>query len=321
MPNLPFTLRQLEIFECLTEQRGFRKAAEELGISQASVSNQIRELETQLGVQLLSRGAGQRSSLTLEGLAFLDDLRTFRNAATKLASHRRETAESFDRTRFRILVGRGLMDRYIRPKLDDFLYRHPEMECDFSAQLPHGAEALRKLSDSSFDCALLHVIDGTVLDAHMHCLARIEHGIYAHRKFIDGGDELPDLQSLSQLPFILPPAGTAAERAALDTFAEHGISPVNIVGRPQYFEVTASMIERGLGVAILTNAMIRPEARKDIALLYRLRDWMLVWYERHSGDAQSFADLKDFLISAVVNDLDYPMLALGNASRAITRSE
>jgi DNA-binding transcriptional LysR family regulator len=308
MANLPFTLRQLEIFECLAEQRGFRRAAEELGISQASVSNQMRELESQLGTVLLSRGAGQRPCLTLEGLAFLDDLRAFKAAAAQLASHRRDSSKTTCRNRFRVLVGRGLMDRYIRPKLDEFLYRHPEIHCAFSAQLPHGAEALKMLSNGGFDCGLLHVIDGTVLDVSMQCLGRIEHGIYAHKQLIDAKNEFPDPQSLSKLPFILPPPGTSGERAALEAFAKHGIVPTNIVGRPQYYEVTASMIERGLGVAILTNAMFKPEARKDIALLYKLPDWLLVWYERTKQDDVSFQILKDFLISAVMADSDYPVL-------------
>lgn len=308
MPNLPFTLRQLEIFECLAEQRGFRRAAEKLGISQASVSNQIKELEAQLGIQLLSRGAGRQSALTLDGLAFLDDLRAFKAAGAQLASHRRNTGMTSSSSRFRILVGRGLMGRYIRPKLDDFLYRHPKIDCDFSVQLPHGAEALKMLALGGFDCALLHVIDGTALDPRMHCLARIEHGIYAHRKLIGGGNKLLDPQTLSALPFILPPAGTPSERAALETFAEHGISPAHVVGRPQYYEVTASMIERGLGAAILTNAMFRPEARKEIVMLHRLPDWLLVWYDEHPRDDQAYFDLKAFLISAVSRDRDYPAL-------------
>ena len=55
MPALPFTLRQLEVFASLCATRSFRRTAESLGISQASVSNQLKALEAQLGVQLFER--------------------------------------------------------------------------------------------------------------------------------------------------------------------------------------------------------------------------------------------------------------------------
>ena len=58
-------------------QRGgqFGRSAEQLGISQASVSNQIKALEEQLGVTLFDRAPGRRPSLRPAGLAFLEDLR------------------------------------------------------------------------------------------------------------------------------------------------------------------------------------------------------------------------------------------------------
>src|SRR5688572_28388244 len=97
MPNLPFTLRQLEVFGSLCETRSFRRSAETLGISQASVSSQMKLLEQQLGVMLLARRPGARPSLTAEGMAFLDDLRAFRGAAEALAAHRRRHPDEEDR--------------------------------------------------------------------------------------------------------------------------------------------------------------------------------------------------------------------------------
>ena len=78
MANFPFTLRQLEVFSSLCATRSFRRSAEMLGISQASVSNQMKALEDQLGITLFARRPGQRPTLTPEGMAFLDDLRAFR---------------------------------------------------------------------------------------------------------------------------------------------------------------------------------------------------------------------------------------------------
>src|SRR5687767_3241537 len=115
MATLPFTLRQLEVFASLCATRSFRRSAESLGISQASVSNQMKALEAQLGVALFVRRPGQRPTLTPEGMAFLDDLRAFDAAALALAAHRRRGDEQ-NTVRYRVLVGQGLLDGYIRPK-------------------------------------------------------------------------------------------------------------------------------------------------------------------------------------------------------------
>lgn len=65
MPELP-SLRQLRYFVALAEARHFRKAAEAMGISQPSLSLQISNLETLLGVHLVERGRGP-VTLTPEG--------------------------------------------------------------------------------------------------------------------------------------------------------------------------------------------------------------------------------------------------------------
>ncbi|MBX9297509.1 LysR family transcriptional regulator [Chromobacterium piscinae] len=57
------TLTQLEIFALVAEMQGFTAAAARLGISQSGVSHAVRELERELGVELLRRQQG-RAELT-----------------------------------------------------------------------------------------------------------------------------------------------------------------------------------------------------------------------------------------------------------------
>jgi LysR family transcriptional regulator, hydrogen peroxide-inducible genes activator len=57
MSVLP-SIRQLRYFVTLAETRHFRRAAEALGIAQPSLSLQISNLESLLGIQLIERGRG-----------------------------------------------------------------------------------------------------------------------------------------------------------------------------------------------------------------------------------------------------------------------
>ena len=56
--SLPFTLRQLRYLAALEDTRHFREAAEACGISQPSLSVQIKSLEDALGLTLVERGRG-----------------------------------------------------------------------------------------------------------------------------------------------------------------------------------------------------------------------------------------------------------------------
>ena len=58
-PATPVTLRQLRYLVALEETRHFRQAAEISGISQPSLSVQIKSLEDALSIQLVERGSGQ----------------------------------------------------------------------------------------------------------------------------------------------------------------------------------------------------------------------------------------------------------------------
>lgn len=62
---------KLDVFIALAKERHFGRAAEALGITQPSVSSAIRQLEDQLGVQLVFRGS-RFMGLTPEGQRVLD---------------------------------------------------------------------------------------------------------------------------------------------------------------------------------------------------------------------------------------------------------
>jgi len=307
--NLPFTLRQLEVFTSLCATRSFRRSAEALGISQASVSNQIRALEEQLGVVLLERRAGKRPSLTPDGMAFFADLRAFQAAAEVLAAHRRRQQDLAGPARFRILVGQGLIDHFIRPKLDGFLAENRTTACDFVSQ-PPTERAAREIQTGRYDFALFHLRADVPMEPALRQLALVRGGIYGHRSFAEGRSVPLSAETVSELPFILPQAGSPQERELLRTLARHRIRPRHVVSHTQYFDVIAAMIERGLGVASFTDAMMSPAMRREVVLLHPLENWRLVWYRKDYGTDPRCDAVEQFLLSSVLRDPNYPTIAV-----------
>lgn len=307
MPALPFTLRQLEVFASLCSTRSFRRTAETLGISQASVSNQIKTLEEQLGISLLSRRPGKRPSLTQDGMAFLEDLRSFNQAGERLAGHRRSQPDQDGPVTFRIRVGQGLVDNFVRRKLDLFLAENPNIELEFDAQPPSYRYA-QDILDGRFDFALFHLRADRPVDPAMRQLAMVRGGIFGHRKFLNGRQTPLSIDEMSQLPYVLPQAGSLQEREVLKAFEVHGIVPRKVVSHTQFFDVIGTMLERGLGVASFSEVMLAPEVRKDVVLLFPLQNWRLVWYRKDFTGDPRCDKVEDFMLSSVLRDPDYPTI-------------
>src|SRR3954470_18066089 len=87
-------LRHLRYFVAVAEELHFRRAAERLHMSQPPLSQQIRQLEEEVGAQLLLRNQ-HRVELTASGAAFLERAREILDAveSAKLEARRVQRGE------------------------------------------------------------------------------------------------------------------------------------------------------------------------------------------------------------------------------------
>jgi len=310
MGGLPFTLRQLEVFESICKTKSFRMTSEELGISQAAVSNQIKALEQQLGVRLLARDSGRRPRLTHQGAAFLADLGTFWDKARLLARHRRKNGDEQlpSARRLRVLIGNFLLNDYVKPKLSRFFERHPEIQFSFTS--PTIDDLAPDMVDRDvFDLGMFQERVGAALAPGMRDLAFVRSGVFGHRDLLRGSNAPLSVDEVSALPFILPPAATPYESLILTMLARRGVKPQRITGRTQYFDVMSAIFNQGQSVGVSLEPLLRSDHR-NIALLYPLEDWRIVFYRNPRGrERDREVDLaEDFLISAVLDDPEYPRI-------------
>jgi LysR family glycine cleavage system transcriptional activator len=70
MPRRLPPLNALRAFEVAARSENFTRAAEELGVSQVAVSQQVKSLEAVLGLKLFARD-GKRLVITSAGMQYL----------------------------------------------------------------------------------------------------------------------------------------------------------------------------------------------------------------------------------------------------------
>ena len=125
--NLPFSA--LRIFESAARHLSFKRAAEELFITPAAVSQQIKTLEHQLGVKLFNRHS-RGLSLTEEAIAGLPALKEGFDKLTTSVHNIRGANENSTLT---VWMAPSFAAKWLIPRLDGFHEAHPGIDLSISA--------------------------------------------------------------------------------------------------------------------------------------------------------------------------------------------
>lgn len=147
MQNTLPPLATLIAFEAAGRHLSFTKAAQELHLTQAAISKQIRALERDLGVALFSR-SHRAVQLTPEGREYLHTVVT---ALTHIEHATREIKAEPAGGRLRVAADQSVAALILMPRLKHFLGRHPRT----ALHLVVSDSASRILAEE-VDLAILH---------------------------------------------------------------------------------------------------------------------------------------------------------------------
>lgn len=141
------SLRQIEYLVALHETRHFRRAAEQVGVSQPTLSAQLKTMEARLGAQLVERN---RSGVVFTPLGerLMDNARRILREVQEI----RETALSYGQD-FGGTIRLGLpptIGPYLLPRmLPDLHTTYPDLRLYVREEIPHRLP--RALQDGRFD--------------------------------------------------------------------------------------------------------------------------------------------------------------------------
>jgi DNA-binding transcriptional LysR family regulator len=288
------TLRQLTVFEAVARCLNFTRAAEALGVTQAAVSIQIKQLEENLGVALFEQ-LGKRVYLTEAGRDLFHYCRRIgqqlNEAETVLERHRGSQGGQLH-----LCIGRTA--KYFVPRLLAAFRRRWN---GFSVNLSvAGREALlSRLADNTCDMAIMgrppagdDCVSETFLEDPLVVIAPADHPLAQERAV--------PLPRLSQEPFLMREPGSQTRDVIERFLAQRGIS-LTVCMVIDSNEAIKQAVQAGLGLAIvpLHSVTLEAEARHlavlDVEAMPLQRSWYLVHRtgKRFSRVAEAF---KDFVL-------------------------
>jgi DNA-binding transcriptional LysR family regulator len=255
-------LQQMRYAVAVAETRNFTRAAERCGVVQSSLSHRIAGLERELGVKLFARSS-RRVELTSAGAAFLTGARECLAAADRAAA---DAAAATGVVRGRLAV--GVIVTTAAVDVPELLQRYRARHPDVRVVLRSGRsdDLVAAIRGGDLDIAFLGLPEGehpsgvetVVLDHDEHVLA-VPAG---HRL---AGASRVTLREIAGETFVDFVAGTPARAQSDQAFAAAGVVR-DVAYETGVVELTTRLIARGLGIALLPSAFIRPLAAEDPGL-------------------------------------------------------
>jgi len=255
------TLRQLEVFEAIARLGSFTRAAEELHLTQPTVSMQIKKLTAAVGLPLFEQ-IGKKIYLTDAGRA--------------LQSFARDIFERF--TRFEMVIAdmKGLKQgalrlavittaKYFIPRLlGSFCRRYPGI--DVSMQVSNRERIIERLLNNEDDLYILgqppeeiDAIAEPFLLNPLIVLAPADHPL-ARQKNIS-------LQRLAEEPFLLREPGSGTRKATEQLFAQHNLK-IKMRMELGSNEAIKQAVVGGLGISVLSRHTLALDVAADqVAIL------------------------------------------------------
>jgi LysR family cys regulon transcriptional activator len=246
-----------------TARRGFNltTVAEALHTSQPGVSRQIRELETELGVDIFVRAGKRLTGLTGPGEAMLPIVERLLQEAENL----QRAGEDFTSRQSGLLTiaATHSQARYaLPPAVRDFRALHPQVSLRMRQGTPH--QIAEMLLTGAADIGVATEALASYAD-----LVALPCYQWTHAVLVPPGHALADeaaagtrltVERLAQFPVITYEAGYTGRSHIDEGFARRGLA-ANIVLEAMDADVIKTYVELGLGVGIV--AAIAYDEQRD----------------------------------------------------------
>ena len=244
---------RLKVFRVVAEHLNFRRAAEELLLTQPAVTQQIKALEEEYGIPLFDRSGG-KITLTPSGAA----LRPFANLLKEITDDAYvAVARASGKLAGQLAIGASqTIGQYLLPALiAGFLRENPRIS--ISAISGNTDEVLEALIAHQIELAL---IEGPAMRKDVHVEPFMEdHLVLVVPASHEWADQDVELSSLVAAPLLMREFGSGSRRVVEKALVAAGIrrKQLNILMELDSTEGLLNAVEAGLGVTFASRWAMR----------------------------------------------------------------
>jgi DNA-binding transcriptional LysR family regulator len=271
---------RLKVFRAVAENASFRKAGEELYLTQPAVTQQIKALEEDLAVQLFDR-SGTHVELTSAGALLLDYVRQI----DKLLGQAEQQLAALDgKEGGELRIGASTtISQYVLPRmLREFRKEHPKVRLTVSSG--NTEQVVDALIEQNVALGLIEgpahrrdVRTEPFLDDELVLIVPGSHE-WADQSTVSCGD-------LVGAPLLMRERGSGSRRVIESALIAGGLKlkSLNVTMELDSTEAIKSAVESGLGVGFVSRLAIANEVRLGllkivpVAGLHVLRKFTLVY--------------------------------------------
>ena len=284
------SLRQLQIFEAIARLGSFTRAAEELFLTQPTVSMQIKKLEEGIGLPLFEQ-IGKKIYLTDAGKLLHEHTRTILDSLNNLEM---EIADMQGLKTGTLRLAVVTTAKYFAPRaLGKFCERYPGV--DVALKVTNRERLLDRLMQNLDD---LYIIgrppqsDEFVFEPYLAnplvVLAPRTHPLANERNI--------DPQQVAEYPFIMREPGSGTRMAVEDFFSQRNLKP-RIRMELGSNEAIKQAIDAGLGISVLSRHALALEGEDGRLTVLDVKGFPIPWqwYVGHNNGKRLSVIAKTFL--------------------------
>ena len=284
------TLRQMQIFEAVVRLHSYTRAAEELHLTQPTVSMQIKKLSETMGHPLLEQ-LGRHIQPTLAGQ---EVYKAARDILERMLLLGEATAELDNVVRGPLRIAVITTAKYFMPHLlGEFISRYPLVEPRLT--VTNRSKVIERLKSNEDDLLIMGQVPEN-LDVEAHPFIDNELVVVANTSHPLCRKKNISLKELSEQRFVVREAGSGT-RMAVDRLFEEEDLKINPFMELGSSEAIKQAVMAGLGLSVLSRHNLRLELEAGQIAILDVEGFPLIrsWYAVYLKNKQLSLVPKTFL--------------------------
>jgi LysR family transcriptional regulator, low CO2-responsive transcriptional regulator len=298
------TLHQLKVFETVARLTSITRAAEELSLTQPTVSMQIKQLTQNIGIPLFEQ-IGKKLYLTQAGQELLI---TCREIFNELSRFEMKITDFQGLKQGKLKLATITTTKYFMPRaIAPFCQLYPGV--DVALEITNHERVLERLSENLDDLYIISKIPDR-LDVVLHPFLENPLVVIAPKTHPLALEKNIPISKLQNEPFIMRERGSGTRDAVEQLLHKHGVT-VKVRLELGGNEAIKQAIGVGLGISVLSRHTFTPEAALsgltilDVQHFPIERHWYIIYPDNKqlSVVASTFFDFLQQESQAIANKM------------------